>query len=105
MSSTHTVSLLEDCGGILADGSKALTYRYRSIDPYLSICDKVTIDFSGVRSSNSSFMNALISGLLEQHGEAVLQKLIFKGCKPSLAVLVESAIELGICKAKGRTLA
>ena len=105
MNSTHTVSLLEDCGGILADGSKALAYRCRSIDPYLSICEKVTLDFSGVRSANSSFMNALISGLLENHGELVLRKLVFKGCKPALAILVESAIELGIRKSEGRVVA
>jgi hypothetical protein len=102
MSSTHTVGLSEDCGVILADGTKALAYRHAQIDPYVGICEKVTLDFSGVRSANSSFMNALISGLLEHHGEAVLEKLVFKGCKPAVAVLVESAIELGIRKSGGR---
>jgi hypothetical protein len=105
MSGPYTAHLADDCGAILADGSKALEYRHRQIDPYLGICEKVVLDFSGVRSANSSFMNALISGLLEQHGEPVLDKLVFKSCKPAIAVLVEAAIELGILKAAGKVAA
>ena len=105
MSGTYTAHLAEDCGTILADGSKALAYRHRQIDPYIGLCEKVTLDFSGVRSANSSFMNALISGLLEQHGEPVLEKLVFKACKPAIAVLVEAAIELGLSKSAGKVAA
>ena len=105
MSGSYTAHLAEDCGTILADGSKALAYRHRQIDPYLDLCNKVILNFSGVRSANSSFMNALISGLLEQHGEQVLEKLVFKSCKPAIAVLVESAIELGLSKSAGKVTA
>lgn len=105
MSGPYTAHLADDCGTILADGSKALEYRHRQIDPYLDLCEKVILDFSGVRSANSSFMNALISGLLEQHGEQVLGKLVFKSCKPAIAVLVEAAIELGISKSDGKVAA
>jgi hypothetical protein len=105
MSGPYTAHLADDCGTILADGSKALAYRHRQIDPYLELCEKVVLDFSGVRSANSSFMNALISGLLEQHGEQVLEKLVFKSCKPAIAVLVEAAIELGISKSVARIAA
>jgi hypothetical protein len=105
MSGTYTAHLAEDCGTILADGSKALGYRHCQIDPYLDFCEKVVLDFSGVRSANSSFMNALISGLLEQHGDQVLEKLVFKSCKPAIAVLVEAAIELGISKSVARIAA
>lgn len=105
MRSTYTAHLAEDCGAILADGSMALVYRNRQINPYLDLCEKVILDFSGVRSANSSFMNALISGLLEHHGESVLGKLVFKSCKPAIAVLVEAAIELGISKSDGKVTA
>ena len=56
------------------------------------------LDFTGVRSANSSFVNALVSGFMEQHGPKVLDKLVFKGCNPVLRVLVESAISLGLEK-------
>ena len=53
------------------------------------------IDFTGVRNSNSSFANALIAGAVEQHGQPFLDIAVFKGCNPTIRVLVESAIYLG----------
>jgi hypothetical protein len=43
-------------------------------------------------------MNALVSGLLEQHGEGALQKLVFRGCLPPIQSLVQSAVDLGLTK-------
>ncbi len=45
-----------------------------------------------------SFMNALLSGLIETHGEGVLEQIVFKGCNPTVKVLIESAIDLGVQK-------
>ena len=54
-------------------------------------------------AANSSFVNALVAALLEQHGEAVLTKLVFKGCNPVVRVLVEGAIDLGLQKSEERS--
>lgn len=91
-----------ELGAHLADGEAAARFRSTRIEPYISLGDELTLDFTGVRNANSSFMNALISGVVEQHGEAVLQKLVFKGCNPLIRVFVESAIDLGIQKIQGR---
>jgi hypothetical protein len=40
------------------------------------------------------------SGTIEEHGQPVLTKLVFKGCNAVIRVWVESAIELGLKKAK-----
>ena len=56
------------------------------------------LDFTGVRSANSSFVNALVAGFTELHGQQGLDRLVFKGCNPVLRVLVESAISLGLEK-------
>lgn len=72
------------------------------IEPYVDLCKEIVIDFAGVRTANSSFVNALVVGLVEQHGERVLNQLIFKGCNPVLRVLVEAAIDLGLQKIDGR---
>ena len=98
MSGDHTVLIAPEFGRIAANGAAALAFRSRNIDPYVGICDRIVIDFTGVRAANSSFVNALITGLVEDNGEAVLSKLVFKGCNPTLKVLVESAIHLGLCK-------
>ena len=94
------LSIVEDFGSRLSDGSKAAEYRLGRMDPYVDICDEIILDFTGVRLANSSFVNALISGFVEQHGIEARRKLRFKGCNPMVAVLVESAIFLGLQKCR-----
>jgi hypothetical protein len=60
------------------------------------------LDFTGVRNANSSFINALVAGLIEQHNVSVLKKVVFKGCNPSIQVLIQAAVELGVQKIAGR---
>lgn len=57
----------------------------------------------GFAWANSSFINALVAGAVEQHGADLLNRLVFKGCNPVIRVLVESAISLGLEKVGGRT--
>jgi hypothetical protein len=96
----HELSLAEEFGPQLADGTLAARFRQQRIEPYLQICEQVVLDFSRVRSANSSFINALVAGTIENHGQQVLTKLVFKGCNAVIRVLVESAIELGLEKSK-----
>ena len=97
--------LLNEFGAHLSDGEAAAAFRRSRIEPYVLICPEITLDFTGVRNANSAFMNALIAGVVEQHGEAVLERLIFKGCNPLLRVLAEAAIDLGLQKIAGRVRA
>jgi hypothetical protein len=99
------LSLATDFGAHLADGAAAAEYRMGRIDPYVEICGCIVLDFQGVRSANSSFVNALVSGLIEQHGEVILKKRVFKGCNTVIQVLIQAAIDLGLSKIDGRTIA
>lgn len=92
------LDLAEEFGSRLADGAMAAEFRLGHLDPYAEICREIVLDFSRIRSANSSFINALVAGFIEQHGPAVLDRLIFKGCNPVVRVLVESAVALGIEK-------
>lgn len=96
------LQLAKEFGAHLADGAAAASFSLSRIELYVSICEDITLDFTGVRNANSSFMNALISGVVEQHGEAVLERLTFKGCNPLIRVLAEAAIDLGLQKIDGR---
>jgi len=97
---THEIHLREEFGSHLSDGTEAYAFRIAGIEPYLSLdtCERLVVDFAGVRVANSSFVNALIAGLLEQHGVVALRKLVFRGCLPAVQVLVQSAVELGLTK-------
>ena len=97
---THEILLREEFGTRPGDGVRAYGFRVSQIDPYLNMpgCREVVLDFTGVRMANSSFVNALVSGLFEQRGPEALRKLVFSGCLPTVRVLVEAAVELGLSK-------
>ena len=87
-----------DLGSHLADGFAAAEYRRGRIDPYVDICSEINLDFTGVRTANSSFVNGLLARLVEQHGPQVLRRVVFKGCNPVIQALVQAAIDLGLSK-------
>jgi hypothetical protein len=95
------LNLAEEFGIGLADGAWAAEFRMGRLDPYAEICTEIELDFSGVRNANSSFINALVAGFVEQHGPRGLSVLVFKGCNPVLRVLIQSAISLGLTKHAG----
>jgi hypothetical protein len=99
---TQELKIAEELGTHLADGARAVAYRRVRIDPHVAMNTEIVLYFTGVRITNSSFMNALIAGVVEQHGEAVLERMTFKGCNPLIRVLAEAAIDLGVQKIDGR---
>jgi hypothetical protein len=48
---------------------------------------------------NSSFANALIVPLIEQHGDEATTKLRFHGCNGIVRVMIEGALTLGFERA------
>lgn len=89
-------------GTFLAEGALAAEFRLGEIEPYFHAYERITLDFTGVRNANSSFVNALIVPLVEAHGEETLRKLRFKSCNPVVRVLIESALSLGLEKVRER---
>jgi hypothetical protein len=94
----HTVQLASEFGPRLSDGEKAYSFRVQSLDRYVDLCEEITLDFTGIRVANSSFINALVSGLIADHGQVVVDKLVFRGCLPTVRVLVQAAVDLGMIK-------
>ena len=90
------LNLAKEFGTFLAEGALAAAYRLKHVEPFYQAYAEIVLDFSGVRNVNSSFANALIAPLLEQHGEEALKKLRFHGCNAVVRVLVQSALTLGL---------
>ncbi len=90
------LNLVKDFGTFLAEGALAAAYRLQGIEPFYHAYAEIVLDFSGVRNINSSFANAFIAPLVEQHGEEALKKLRFHGCNPVVRVMIESALTLGL---------
>jgi len=100
------LTLHQSFGTFLAEGARAAEYRLREIEPFIHVYELVILDFTGVRNINSSFANALVVPLIEQHGAEALEKIRFRGCNPIVRIMIEAAINLGVEKAReqGQTL-
>jgi len=94
----HEIDIFEEFGSRLADGSKAYQFRVQTLESYFNMCDVLILDFSKIRISNSSFMNALLASLFEQDAPLAMKKLQFKGCRGIVKIMVEAAIDLGVSK-------
>lgn len=95
------LKLADTFGSFLAEGARAAAYRMEHIEPFFHTYQEIVLDFAGVRNINSSFANALIVPLIEQHGEDALKKLSFHGCNAVVRVMIESALTLGVERVRG----
>ena len=43
---THEIHMHDELGSRLSDGAEAYCFRVSKVDPYLSICEKVVLDFT-----------------------------------------------------------
>jgi hypothetical protein len=93
------LNLAKDFGTFLAEGALAAAYRLQRIEPFYHTYGEIVLDFTGVRNINSSFANALITPLIDQHGEAALGKIRFRGCNAIVRVMIEGALALGLERA------
>lgn len=70
----------------------------------MGTCSALSTSKPTGKPANSSFINALITGLIVDHGEEVVEKLKFHGCLPTVRVLVQTAVDLGLLKADKQPL-
>ena len=98
--SPYKINIKEFAGDFCGDGDKASLIKITKIDPLLNEGKNLMLDFTGVRSMNSSFSNALIANLIGQRGIDVLQHVSFHGCNEKVKVLIEIAVELGLKRNK-----
>lgn len=98
------VRVVDQIGSFGGNSEAAIEFRQKHIEPLLQEDGEIEIDFSGVRNTNSSFCNALVSNLIERHPEA-LERIRFSNCRPAIRLMIESAIELGLERLENKRLA
>ena len=90
------VSFAAIFGTPLSDGATAVDFRVSQLNQIVAENQEIIFDFTGVTNANSSFINALIGGLVKEKGSVILNNIEFKGCKPAIQVLIQSALYLGL---------
>lgn len=88
--------MCDEFGRICANGDKAFDFMKERVVPALEHGDTIVFDFSGVRSINSSFSNALFGKMIAIRGKALLDQLRIVHCNESVKPIIESALYLGL---------
>ncbi|NOU23471.1 MAG: STAS-like domain-containing protein [Methyloglobulus sp.] len=94
------IQLTDQSDSFLSGAECALQIRMEQLVPAIKIGETVEIDFSNVRGTSQSWMNALVMGALLECGMDSLKFLKFKHCNP----LVKELITFSVQKAKQRSL-
>lgn len=85
---------MRDVVGTFAENKdRARDLRIKEIIPALNRGDEIILDFTGVDAATQSFIHALISELLRQHGAQILDKMTFKNCNETVKKIIELVVE------------
>ncbi len=58
------------------------------LETMLSHADEIVLDFSGMISATQSFIDELIGVLILNHGSAIVDRLVFKGCSADIKEII-----------------
>lgn len=87
------ILLSEKVGSFAENKDIARDIRVNKIIPALEDGEEVTLDFANVDSATQSFIHALISDLIRNRGNEVLDKLIFKNCSETVKKIINMVVE------------
>ena len=80
--------LIREEGEFYADARHALELRRQVEAKILEGELRIELDFSGVRNTTQSWMNAFIGNLVLVYGKELANRVIFRGCNDTLKALI-----------------
>lgn len=80
-------------GTFAEDKDAAASLRREQILPTLASGQALELDFNTITLTTQSFIHALISEALRQHGEVVLGQIKFKDCAPAVRDIIETVVQ------------
>jgi hypothetical protein len=93
----NIIDLEKHCGNFAENKDVAREIRQNFILPAIQNEDQsITVDFDGIDSSTQSFMHALISEVLQKHGETVLDRIEFKNCNKAIKSLIGTVVNYSL---------
>ena len=79
---------LTEGGDFFSDARHALDLRKEVESRLLDGETRIELDFTAVRNTTQSWMNAFLGNLVLVYGETIAQKIVFKECNDTLKALI-----------------
>ena len=95
------IKIAKEAGDFAENKNTAASLRDKRIFPALKAKKTVVLDFTGVRLTTQSFVHALISEVLREYGEDVLQDIEFKCCTKLVRGIVETVVQYSLETVEG----
>ncbi len=86
------IDIEEQAGRFAQDKDVAQRLRVERLQPALAREEEIIIDFTGVDGATQSFIHALISQCIREHGPEALDRIAFKGCNPTVRKIIEVVV-------------
>lgn len=83
-------------GDFAEDKDVAAFVREDQIRQALTQGQTVVFDFTGVRVATQSFVHALVSDVLRTQGEAILDRITFRGCTKAVQGIIETVVQYSL---------
>ncbi len=87
------IKLFKIVGAFAENKDFARQIRKEEIVPALDKKEEVVLDFEKVDSATQSFIHALISDLMRNYGNEVLDKISFKNCNETIQKIINIVID------------
>ena len=87
-----TINIYSLAGAFAENKDIARDIRTNSILPALE-AEEIVLDFEQVESTTQSFIHALISDLIREKGDEVLDKITFKNCSETVQKIIGIVVE------------
>ncbi len=80
-------------GSFAENKDLARDIRINKIEKQIKKDKNITLDFKGVEATTQSFIHALISQLIRDYGNSVLDKIYFKNCNEKIKKIINIVVD------------
>ncbi|MBI2410673.1 MAG: STAS-like domain-containing protein [Candidatus Kerfeldbacteria bacterium] len=83
-----TIQLVQKAGVFAESKEVARAIRIQQLIPTLEKNEDIILDFTGIEWTNQAFIHVLISDLIRNYGNDVLEKIQFKFCNETVKGII-----------------
>ncbi len=87
------IMIFDQAGEFAENKDVARDIRLQEIIPALDKNEEVILDFEKVGAATQSFIHALISDVLRNYGNEVLERMAFKSCNDTIKKIINIVVD------------
>ncbi len=87
------IQLFKEAGVFAENKDIARQLRVQKLIPALEKHEKIVLDFEKVEGATQSFIHALISDLIRNYGNEVLDEMEFKSCNNTVKAIITIVVD------------